>query len=587
AVTLATPTRDGYNFLGWTYEDKAVATDKWSIADNVTLVATWQEIVKYTVSFVQEGQETVSLKVEQGKGVTADDIPDLVQKTGYTVAWDKALPESITESITLTAVYTANTYKITYDANGGSVTPASEDVTYDSAVTLATPTRDGCNFIGWTYEGKVVATDKWSIADNVTLVANWQEIEKFTVSFVQAGEELKTIEVYEGGSVSAEDIPALVGKTGYTVAWDKDLPESITESITLTAVYTANTYKVTYDANGGSVTPASEDVAYDGAVTLATPTRDGYNFIGWTYEGKVVSTDKWSIADNVTLVANWQEIVKYTVSFVQEGQETVSLKVEQGKGVSADDIPALVGKTGYSVAWDKALPETITEDVTLTAVYTANTYTITYDANGGSVTPASEEVTYDSAVTLATPTRDGYNFLGWTYEGKVVSTDKWSIADNVTLVADWQEIVIVKYTVSFVQEGCETINIEVKEGASLAEADMPKPQSKTGYIVAWENKDLTNIQGNITVNAVETVKKYTVVLNANGGTASVSSFEIKYGATYELPTPTNGSKTFKGWKYNGTVVDLKGTWNIDGADTITLIAEWINNADDNNWTNNY
>ena len=385
------------------------------------------------------------------------------------------------------------------------------------------------------------------------------------------------------GSVAENDIPELIEKKGYTVAWDKAIPETITENITITAKYTANEYTITYDANGGTVTPATQKVTYDSAVTLSVPERAEYEFVGWTYEGKVVASGKWTIDDNVTLVAEWKAIPKYTVTFVQAGSENVEVQVLKDGSVTASDIPELIEKTGYTASWDKAIPETITENVTITAVYTANKYTITYDANGGTVTPATQEVTYDSMVTLATPQLEGYNFIGWTYEGKAVSTDKWTIADNVILVAEWQEIIVVKYTVSFVQNGYDTVTIEVKEGESLASADIPKPQQVTGYIVAWENVDLTNIQSNIVVKAIETAKTYTIILNPNGGTASSTSFVITYGATYTLPTPTNGDKTFQGWKYNGVTIALSGEWAVDGEETITLIASWR----DSNWTNNY
>ena len=150
-------------------------------------------------------------------------------------------------------------------------------------------------------------------------------------------------------------------------------------------------------------------------------------------------------------------------------------------------------------------------------------------------------------------------------------------------MAEWKEIVIIKYTVSFVQNGFETIQIEVNEGGSLTEADIPDPQQKKGYVIAWENVDLTNIQGNITVKAVETVKTYTIILNANGGTVSNTSIKISYGEAYTLPTPTNGDKTFQGWKYNGETISLNGTWDIDAKEDITLVASWR----DDNWTNNY
>lgn len=79
-------------------------------------------------------------------------------------------------------------------------------------------------------------------------------------------------------------------------------------------------------------------------------------------------------------------------------------------------------------------------DKKLYANWTANAYTITYNANGGTLDDNAQSVVYDSIVTLKTPSRDAYTFAGW-YNGDVlVSSGVWAIADNVTLVARWTKI---------------------------------------------------------------------------------------------------------------------------------------------------
>ena len=94
-----------------------------------------------------------------------------------------------------------------------------------------------------------------------------------------------------------------------------------------------------------------------------------------------------------------QQDVTCTVTFKQNGEANVVKTVKQGEDLT--DIPTPKEKTGYTVVWDITDFTNITEDMEVNAVATANTYTITYDANGGSVATATQVVTYDEETTLA------------------------------------------------------------------------------------------------------------------------------------------------------------------------------------------
>lgn len=156
-------------------------------------------------------------------------------------------------TVTLYAKWTANTYTVTFNANGGTTPTASKSVTYASTYgTLPTPTRAGYTFSGW-----------------------------YTAS--------------SGGSKI----------TSTTTV-------SITASQTLYAHWTANSYTVTFNANGGTTPTASKIVTYDSTYgTLPTPTRSGYEFLGWytTSSGgsQIVSTTTVSITANQTLYAHWKQ----------------------------------------------------------------------------------------------------------------------------------------------------------------------------------------------------------------------------------------------------------------------------------------
>lgn len=141
-------------------------------------------------------------------------------------------------------------------------------------------------------------------------------------------------------------------------------------------------YTVTLDPDGGTVSATSLEVAEGESVTLPTPAKTGFTFDGW-YNGETKVTSPYTPAGNVTLKAKWTE---------------------------GGDTPT---------------PPT------------PSTYTVTFDANGGTVSPASRSVTRGSAIgALPTPTRSGYDFQGW-YSGSTLVTSSTVVNGNLTLTAQW------------------------------------------------------------------------------------------------------------------------------------------------------
>jgi hypothetical protein len=137
-------------------------------------------------------------------------------------------------------------------------------------------------------------------------------------------------------------------------------------------------------------------------------------------------------------------------------------------------------------------------------------------------------------------------------------------------------------TVTFKQGGQVDIVKKVEKGGMLT--DIPTPAPKAGYIVEWESVDFTNLTEDMTVNAIETAKTYTLSLNANGGSVMQTTITVTYGQAYKLMIPTKENKVFDGWFYNGIHISLSGIWEIDTDEAeVTLIAEWSNGG----WTGNY
>lgn len=120
-----------------------------------------------------------------------------------------------------------------------------------------------------------------------------------------------------------------------------------------------------------------------------------------------------------------------------------------------------------------------------------------------------------------------------------------------------------KYYITFKQDGQQDIVKEVLEGESLT--DIPTPAPKTGYIVTWDVEDFTNITEDMTVNAVETVKTFTIHYDVNGGQAISETTQITYGEVFNLKTTVKEGYIFDGYEYDGQKI-TSPVWFFDSED---------------------
>ena len=324
-------------------------------------------------------------------------------------------------------------YTVTFQSEGGSEV-ASQIRANTPADQPADPTKEGYTFIGW-YKGE----EKWNFADAVTealtLTAKWQ-LNQYTITFDTAGgSEVPSITQDYGTAITA---PANPTKTGYTFAgWDKTIPTTMpAENITLTARWQVNQYTITFKPeNGGQDIVIKQD--YGTAITApANPTKTGYTFAGWDRESPTTMP-----AENITLTAQWQ-LNRYTITFdTAGGSEVPSITQDYGTAITA---PANPTKTGYTFAgWDKTIPTTMpAENITLTARWQVNQYTITFKPeNGGQDIVIKQD--YGTAITApANPTKTGYTFAGW--DKTIPSTMP---AGDMIITARWTEnrvIVIIR-----------------------------------------------------------------------------------------------------------------------------------------------
>ena len=232
---------------------------------------------------------------------------------------------------------------------------------------------------------------------------------------------------------------ALFTRAGYTqVGWSTvDGGEKVygfedvytqNEALTLYPVWNTNKYTITFDTNGGSeIAPITQD--YGTEITAPdNPTRKGYTFKGWDKE-----IPETMPAENITVKAQW-EINQYTITFdTNGGSEIAPITQDYGTEITAPDNPT---RKGYTFkGWNKEIPETMpAENMTITAQWEINQYTITFDTNGGSeIAPITQD--YGTEITAPdNPTRKGYTFKGWDKE-----IPETMPAENITITARWKD----------------------------------------------------------------------------------------------------------------------------------------------------
>ena len=217
-------------------------------------------------------------------------------------------------------------------------------------------------------------------------------------------------------------------------------------------VHVTEEYTVTFNAYGGFPTPDEQHVkSGEKAVLPVEPTLKGYTFAFWYLgedEQNATAYDfDTPVTENITLTAKWN-INKYTVTFNSYGGTPVPpvQEVEYGLTATKPADPTLKGYTfafwylgedeQNATAYDFDTP--VTENITLTAKWNINKYTVTFNTDGGTPVPPAQEVEYGlTATEPAAPKKTGYTFDGW-YLGDEKYDFSAAVEQNITLTAKWE-----------------------------------------------------------------------------------------------------------------------------------------------------
>lgn len=252
--------------------------------------------------------------------------------------------------------------------------------------------------------------------------------------------------------------------------------------------------------------------------------------------------------------------------------------------------------TGNALSSNQSYTRSITTNTTIYAVYTANTYTVKFDANDGTGSMSNQNFTYGTAQNLTANifTRTGYTFAGWatSANGNKVYNDKQSVSNLsttngaiVTLYAKWTA---TNYTVTYNTNGGNSI-AQKNYTIETATFDLPTP-TRTGYTFAgwYDNANLTGNKvtqvakgstGNKTFYAAWTINQYTLTYSAGEGGSVTGTKEsgakIDYNTSITLTATPSAGNVFVEWvNESGTMVSTANPYTFNLTANKTVKAEF-------------
>ena len=610
-VTLRATANTGYTFTNWTEGNAVVSTDaqySFSATADRTLVANF-EINTYTVTAVADPTEggTVTIDIPSQNGVynygtnlvitaTANEGYHFVQwNDGLTTAQRTYMVDANAEFIAYFVQNEATRYIIAATANpreGGTITGTGVYEADAQAVLTATA-NTGYTFTNWTENGTVVSTNaeySFTVTTSRTLVANF-ELNTYTITAsanpAEGGTMTGAGEYTHGQMVTLR----ATANAGYAfINWTENgsvvsntasyMFEAIADRA-LVANFDAVTYTINASANpadGGTIT-GTGNYAYGQNITLTATANDGYIFANWTENGFVVSSDaeySFTVTSDRTLVANFGATT-YTV--------TASANPTQGGTIdgAGDYVP---GQTVYLIAtanegytfvnWTEngsvvytnpSYQFTAISDRTLVANFEINTYTIIASANpfAGGTIEGDGNYTYGQTATLTATANTGYEFVNWTEDNEIVSTDteySFTVTSNRRLVANFS---IGTYTI--------TASANPAEGGTVEGADeYTYGQTATLRATANENYNFTNWTEDNEVVSTDAEYSFTVTADRN----IVANFIYNEPAVYTITATANPT--------DGGTIEGAGVYR--EGETVSLSASARTGYHFVNWTEN-
>ncbi|MBE6573935.1 MAG: hypothetical protein E7652_06035, partial [Ruminococcaceae bacterium] len=605
--------KTGYTFVSWFCEDKDYTfdiEDSFTFTDDLILTATW-EANSYKIFF--ENGEEYTVKYDQKFSDIIPVIP-YAKRTGYSfLSWYCEGEDYIfslddtfrfPNDISFKAKWSANSYTVSFDPNGGSLTGNTVygidyDVCWTDVISAEPiPMREGYSFAGWYYgEYRFDIEDSFRFTDDITFVAKW-EANSYKI-FFENGEEF-TVKYDQKISDVITEIP-VINKTGYTfVSWfceDKDYTFDIEDSFTftddliLTATWESNTYKISFE-NGDKFLVKYDQNIGDVIKELPRIEKEGYTFVSWYCESEDYTFDAndiFNFTNDIFFTAEW-EANSYMLSF--ENGDKFLVKYDQRIGDFIKELPK-IEKIGYTfISWyctdkDYTLETddvfSFTESLYFKAVWEANSYKIFFE-NGEEYTVKYDQKISDVIKSIPVIEKNGYSFKSWyceAYNYILNTDDTFVFTEDVSFISKWTPNT---YRISF--ENGEEFTVKYDQKISDVITEIPVI-NKTGYtFVSWccdsedyilDTEDIYNFTESLYFRAVWEANSYKIFFE-NG-----EEFTVKYDQKIsdiitDYPAIQKTGYTFLSWYCESEDYTFDANDIFNFTNDMFFTAEWEANS---------
>ncbi len=607
--------KTGYTFAGWYNNSSYVGTAVTEISTTETgsksYWAKWL-VNSYSIALTVNGGTINSGNVTNyvyGNGVS---LPSDVTKVGNTFGgWYTKedlsgeavtrIDESAIGDMTFFAKWTENEYSIVYETTAGVIADAAyvQAYTYGIGATLPQSVeKSGYTFAGWytnsAYEGSAVSTISKTEYGNKTFYAKWS-VNTYAVELNPNEGTINSGNLVEYTFGVGAPLPTNVTKTGYKFEGWYDNAELTGDAVaaiannvsgkqSFFAKWSANTYAVKMNANGGTIN-AGDVTAYTFGVQETLPTdvtRTGYTFAGWFNNSNLTGEKQTEISS--TISGDLSFFAKWTVN-----NYAVALNANEGTINSGNitsyvygngaTLPSDVTRLGYTFSgWYNVLDstkqvvridETVTGDQKFFAKWSANTYAVKMNANGGTIN-VGDVTAYTFGVQKTLPTdvtRTGYTFAGWFNNSNLTGEKQTEISSTISgdlsFFAKWN---VNSYAVTLNANGGTVNSGNVVAYTYSNGATLPIDVTKRGCkFVGWyDNAKFTgdavltiglDESGDKTYYAKWNTNSYAVTLIVNEGSINAGNVtSYTYGESVVLPSDiTRDGYTFNGWYANSSL----------------------------------
>ncbi len=501
AADPGVPTKEGHTFSNWDTNFEVITGDK-----DINAVFT---PISYTVRFLVDGEVFDEQSVPYG---TAAADPGVPTKEGHTFSnWDTSFTV-ISGATDINAIFTPINYTVRFLVDGEVFDEQS--VPYGTAAAdPGVPAKVGHTFSNWDASFS-------TITDSIDINAVFTPI-SYTVRFLVDGEVFDEQSVPYGTAAADPGVPTKVGHTFSN--WDASY-EVVTAAVDINAVFTINTYKVTFCADGVVISEQDVKYGYPAEAPSNIPAKPGYKANGWD-----TSFDKIIGITNVNVVYEYDASQWFTVEFVIPENATTDDVINFGPfvtGTKWDDVqitvPNVIGVGLYAFkGWDREIPETITENVVFNAIVVAEgNATVIFGCDDGGVIYHVEDGSivvggYSVIVPSGTLSSElempvvlcnvGYTFDGWYVDG--IKLDNDTIIDkDIALIAKFKSSLVSfgDYTVEDSDGMTKNVTISVNSSINLETCYMyifeQKTDGTTTVTISDLNAVATSVEGEYTVS---------------------------------------------------------------------------------------